>query len=77
MKILKSKYYLILAIVGLTSCSKPNPIEVSPELFHKSVDKVMDIQIHDIFSPPVASRIFAYPNIALFSQEDMTLIDFE
>ncbi|SHI81174.1 vanadium-dependent haloperoxidase [Algibacter luteus] len=66
MKILKSKYYLIIAIVGLTSCSKPNPIEVSPELFHKSVDKVMDIQIHDIFSPPVASRIFAYPNIAAY-----------
>jgi hypothetical protein len=66
MKLLKSKYYLLLVLVGLASCSKPKPIEVSPELFHKSVDKVMEIQIHDIFSPPVASRIFAYPNIAAY-----------
>ena len=26
----------------------------------------MEIQIHDIFSPPVASRIFAYPNVAAY-----------
>ena len=51
----------------LAACSAPEKhIEVSPELFYKSVDKVMEIQIHDIFSPPVASRIFAYPNIAAY-----------
>ncbi len=67
MKQLISKIYLFLIIGVLASCSKPKEhINVSPELFHLSVDKVMEIQIHDIFSPPVASRIFAYPNIAAY-----------
>lgn len=63
--ITKSCLFLILASV--VSCNKPaEHIEISPEVFHKSVDKVMEIQIHDIFSPPVASRIFVYPNIAAY-----------
>lgn len=62
------KYYLYLTITVLVaSCSKHvEPIEITPEVFHASVDKVMDIQIHDIFSPPVASRVFVYPNIAAY-----------
>jgi hypothetical protein len=48
-------------------CSKPSKhIEISPEQFHQSVDKVVEIMIHDIFSPPVASRVFVYPNIAAY-----------
>lgn len=46
--------------------SKKEHIIVSPENLHASVDKVTEIMIHDIFSPPVASRIFAYPNIAAY-----------
>ena len=30
------------------------------------VDKLTEVMIHDIFSPPVASRIYAYPNIAAY-----------
>ncbi len=41
-------------------------IEVSPEALHGSIDRVTQIMIHDIFSPPVASRIFAYPAIAAY-----------
>jgi len=58
----------ILAAVGLivASCAKKEPIEISPEDYHASVDKVTEVMIHDIFSPPVASRIYAYPNIAAY-----------
>ena len=67
MRHLKSKLLGILIVSIITGCSKPEKhIEVSPELFYKSVDKVMEIQIHDIFSPPVASRIFVYPDIAAY-----------
>lgn len=45
---------------------KEEPIVISPEELHASVDKVTEIMIHDIFSPPVASRIFAYPNVAAY-----------
>ena len=58
----------LLAAAGLllASCSKKEPIEISPEDYHASVDKVTEVMIHDIFSPPVASRIYAYPNIAAY-----------
>lgn len=57
---------LVLAAI-ITSCSKEEePIVVSPDDFHRSVDKVVEIMVHDIFSPPVASRVFAYPNIAAY-----------
>lgn len=37
-----------------------------PEYYHKSLKKLTDVIVHDIFSPPVASRIYAYPNIAAY-----------
>lgn len=55
--------FLLLSI----SCeTKNDPIEISADDYHNSVDKVTEIMIHDIFSPPVASRIYAYPNIAAY-----------
>jgi hypothetical protein len=35
-----------------------------PEFVHKSVKQVTDVIVHDIFSPPVAARIYAYMSIA-------------
>ena len=32
--------------------------------YHQSIKKITDIIVHDIFSPPVASRIYAYTTIA-------------
>jgi hypothetical protein len=34
------------------------------EFLHRSVKQITDIIVHDIFSPPVASRIYAYMSIA-------------
>src|ERR1700761_3669477 len=33
-------------------------------LIHQSIKEVTDVMVHDIFSPPVASRIYAYVTIA-------------
>ncbi|MEC7265691.1 MAG: vanadium-dependent haloperoxidase [Bacteroidota bacterium] len=65
---MKVKVSLIaFVLLVLTSCQKKEePIVVTAEEFHQSVDKVIEVMIHDIFSPPVASRIFAYPNIAAY-----------
>ncbi|PKA98826.1 PAP2 superfamily protein [Flavobacteriaceae bacterium MAR_2009_75] len=61
---------LVLLLISLAACKTEQkslePIEVTAEDLHASVDKVTEIMIHDIFSPPVASRIFAYPNIAAY-----------
>jgi len=63
------KVIVSLTILLLFSCKeekKEESIVISAEELHASVDKVTEIMIHDIFSPPVASRIFAYPNIAAY-----------
>jgi len=54
------------AIILLFSCDKQQPIVVSVDDLHNSIDQVTNIMIHDIFSPPVASRVYAYPNIAAY-----------
>ncbi|RIA08582.1 PAP2 superfamily protein [Flavobacteriaceae bacterium MAR_2010_72] len=52
---------------ALFSCNKKEEsIIIVPENLHNAIDKVVDIMVNDIFSPPVASRIFAYPNIAAY-----------
>lgn len=63
------KYIKILFVamcVVLSACKKEEPITVEADNLHSSIDHVIEVMIHDIFSPPVASRIFAYPNIAAY-----------
>ena len=35
-----------------------------PHFIHRSMKAVTDVMVHDIFSPPVASRIYAYMSVA-------------
>jgi hypothetical protein len=67
---------VVLAFL-LNACAEKNvePIVISADQYHNSVDRVTQIMVHDIFSPPVASRIYAYPNIAAYeiiAQKDET-----
>ncbi|MEL6809777.1 MAG: vanadium-dependent haloperoxidase [Bacteroidota bacterium] len=67
--IFRNRLHLVplLALVFLwNACGEKENITISPDHFHQSVDKVTDVMIHDIFSPPVASRIYAYPNVAAY-----------
>ncbi|MFI2742936.1 vanadium-dependent haloperoxidase [Zhouia sp. PK063] len=64
--IIKNLSLLTLGIFTVSCQKESTPIEITAEHFHKSVDKVTEVMIHDIFSPPVASRIFVYPNIAAY-----------
>ena len=74
MKLYKLIFFFILLFFA--SCKDTaTPIKITPNNFHASVDKVVEVMVHDIFSPPVASRIFAYPNIAAYeiiAQKDST-----
>ncbi|WP_405329922.1 vanadium-dependent haloperoxidase [Leeuwenhoekiella sp. LLG6367-2.1] len=63
------KYPTILFLLALSiwSCSQEEkPIVITPNDYNNAVDKVTEVIIHDIFSPPVASRIYAYSNIAAY-----------
>jgi hypothetical protein len=64
---MKKTLVILLAIGALVACNKnEEPIVVTPNELHMAINKVTEIMIHDIFSPPVASRIYAYPNIAAY-----------
>ena len=55
-----------LSILFFTGCEPEQEIEVGPNEYHALVDKVTAIMVNDIFSPPQASRVYAYPNIAAY-----------
>ncbi len=65
------KYSCLFGLLGLLSvwsCEKTNPdfqsdIEKA-DYYHRSMQQLTDVIVHDIFSPPVASRIYVYANIA-------------
>ena len=66
-KTYKSSLVLLVILFFVSSCKDTSkPIIVTTEDFHTAVDKVMEVMVHDIFSPPVASRVFVYPNIAAY-----------
>jgi hypothetical protein len=59
---------LATVILALFSCQRVNPEfqqeAADPEFYHRSMKKLTDVIVHDIFSPPVAARIYSYANIA-------------
>ena len=61
---------LALLFVGLSGCqkqAKPDdymPKAANPERYNACLNKLTQVVIHDIFSPPVASRIYGYANLA-------------
>lgn len=69
------KFKIIAAIVlalSIFSCQteKINPDfqkeALNPDYLHRSMKKLTDVIVHDIFSPPVASRNYVYPSIAAY-----------
>lgn len=62
----------ILSIFALASCSETDQRDTinfegnDPVLLQNSVKKLTDVIVYDIFSPPVASRIYAYTSLAAY-----------
>ena len=57
--------FLVVLVVGCSSNSGEYKAKVqNPDFTHRTLKKVTDLIVHDIFSPPVASRIYAYVSIA-------------
>lgn len=58
---------LLAAFMAITACdSGVNELKIESDVYHQTMDKLSEIIVHDIFSPPVASRIYAYPSIAMY-----------
>ncbi|MCB9048623.1 MAG: vanadium-dependent haloperoxidase [Lewinellaceae bacterium] len=62
--------WMLIVMLALGACQQSNPNfqeDVSnPEFFHRSMKQLSDVIVHDIFSPPVASRIYGYSSIAAY-----------
>ncbi len=66
---MKRSYIILLAfLVFVSSASFATEnwkhATENPDYLHRSIKKVTDVIVEDIFSPPVASRIYAYISIA-------------
>ncbi len=76
------KSFILSISVCILVCSCSTSVEYrtktnNPDALHQSVKKITDIIVHDIFSPPVASRIYAYTTVAAYEaarHEDSTLV---
>lgn len=67
---MKKSIFSLLSIVLVLACG---PVDDSykekledPELFQAAMKNLSDIVVYDIFSPPVASRVYLYPSIAAY-----------
>ena len=62
--------FFIVGIAGLMiSCGnaeKSSLITVTSKDYHEAQDMLTAVMVHDIFSPPQASRVYAYTNIAAY-----------
>ncbi len=60
------KYLVLILITSFLACEPKENVVVTPMDYHNALDKLTEIMIYDIFSPPVASRIYVYPSIAAY-----------
>lgn len=69
-------YIFIILVLSASACKNSQESTVSkayevegtrnPILLDRSVKKLTDVIVHDIFSPPVASRNYVYPLVAAY-----------
>jgi len=63
--------FFILSLLLLNCSSLENDLAYKeklqdPELFQFAMQNLTDLVVYDIFSPPVASRVYLYPTIAAY-----------
>ncbi len=62
--------FLVVVSIGITffSCKSHNEVKfLTPEqIVHQQQDELTELIIYDVFTPPVASRIYAYTSLAAY-----------
>jgi PAP2 superfamily len=59
--------FVLVMLIGCQPSATPteyNAKAANPERYNEALNKLTQVVIHDIFSPPVASRIYGYANLA-------------
>src|SRR3954452_12875423 len=60
------KCLILLAFLQQIAHAQVVPWESDPAPLHRAQKALTDVIVHDIFSPPVATRIYAYTNMAAY-----------
>jgi hypothetical protein len=64
---LKMSVLVFLSCMLLCSCTKKSNHRLAdPDILHQNEDQLTKLIIYDVFSPPVASRIYAYASLASY-----------
>lgn len=67
---MRTRLFLLLLLSFTLACQSENvnyqKDAANPAFYHRGIHQITEIIMHDIFSPPVASRIYAYSNIAAY-----------
>ncbi|MBK9388668.1 MAG: vanadium-dependent haloperoxidase [Bacteroidetes bacterium] len=57
----------ILSAFGTSSCNRKEEIKFSDsEILHQNMDQLTQVIIYDVFTPPVASRLYVYSALASY-----------
>lgn len=60
-------FCLLIPLIFSGACSRQNnEKQIEAAEIHNGMQQLTDVIVHDIFSPPVASRIYAYSSIAAY-----------
>ena len=65
-------FFCVLGVACLLAACRPSGPDVappeadSPELLHGAMLRITDVMTYDIFSPPQASRVYAYASVAAY-----------
>ena len=58
---------VVLSVFILFSCKQKQPLSIDASaLQHQCVHRLTDVIVYDIFTPPVAARIYSYTNLAYY-----------
>ncbi len=70
-KLKKSCFSIIIAsVLLLFGCQENTAYKEklkNPELFQSAMKKLSDVIVYDVFSPPIASRVYMYPSVASYT----------
>ena len=64
--------WVFVVMIFMVGCQSPNynpnyqQDAANADYIHRSMKKLTDVIVHDIISPPVAARDYAYPSIAAY-----------
>ena len=66
-RIFQATFVVLMTLTLFTACNKKESIKISDaDILHNNEDQLTQIIIYDVFTPPVASRIYSYSSLASY-----------